>query len=349
MANFNYSDYGMINLIPAFEMLPSNNYLLQNLNIFDKQGSADITIAYDRIANANRALLNTPKKRFSMEHDATKRGESKLFNIEIPYFHREDTVSSADIQRGIRRPGTNQAETMDQIVFNYMRDHATAHKEAVEESYARCLFKGEIESPFTPQGPIIKYTDMFDAPMMTDTVDLTTGGTLDVIQQFNEWLDRISEATQGLYNRIRRVVVFAGVTAFSQLQYHQSLREAFKFVDPNDPRNIVTQRTEILGNVVTFTLPGLAIDVIKVADPSLTKYLEKTEMVMIPVFEQGTNGFVHVFGPASADTNLAERGDVQEVYSYLYELQRGNREIVSEAGILPINNCTGMTLKITTV
>ncbi|HAK02965.1 MAG TPA: hypothetical protein DCP04_12595 [Klebsiella pneumoniae] len=68
---------------------------------------------------------------------------------------------------------------------------------------------------------------------------------------------------------------------------------------------------------------------------------------MLPVFQSNTNVYQHLYGPASVDTNLAASGITQEYFSYQYEKERGEVEIVSEASVLPVNHGTNFSLVIT--
>lgn len=350
MANFNYSQWGMTDLVPAFSKTSQQNYLLQALGIFDKEGSSEIRVSFDRLAETNQSLLNTPQKRYSFEHNSTERGSATNYRVEIPYFLRHDTISSADFQQGNRRPGRTDDETYTDILYDYVQAHAKAHKRTVEAMYARALFKGEVYTPFTKTEDarqVIDYAASFDAPFMTDTIDLASSTTLDVIESFNGFLDRINAAADGLYSDITRVVVFAGADAYNKFRFHPSMKEAFQYVSPLDAGNIIIQRQDLLPNVQTMSLPGLSVDVIKVTDPLLTAFLATNEMVALPIFRAGTNAYQHIYSPASTNTRLARSGDLQEVYSYLIEKDLGEEDVYSEAGILPVNHVTNMTLKIT--
>ncbi len=215
---------------------------------------------------------------------------------------------------------------------------------------ARALFQGEVYTPFTEtdnERHVISYQTSFDAPFMTDTIDLTTSTAFDVLEAFNGYLDRINAAADGLYSDITRVVVFAGADLYNKLRFHPSMKEAFQYVSPLDAGNIITQRQDLLPNVQTMSLPGLSVDVIKVTDPLLTAFLGTNEMVMLPIFRAGTNAYQHVYSPASTNTRLARSGDLQPYYSYLIEKDLGEEDIYSEAGILPVNHVTNMTLKVT--
>lgn len=343
---FNYSAFKMADLMPLFEVMPQDNYLLQTLNLFDKVGSESIKVSLDTMAEDNRTLINDPKKRYSFEHNSTARNKASNYLIEIPHFHREDTVSAADFQQGNRKAGTDREETMMDIVSDYVAKHAKAHCRTVEAAYGRALFQGTVNAPFTDEAPVIDYAQSFDAPFMIDTLDLTKAAT-DVLEIFDSYLSRVSDATQGLYSDVRRVIVFAGADAYSKLRFHESMKSAFQYVSPLDAGNIITQRRELLPNVQTFTMPGIAVDVVKVTDPLLTPFIGKSELIMLPVFTAGTGAYKHVFGLASVDTNLARLAGPQEVFSYQYEKPRGEIEIVSEAGILPVNHATAFTLKVT--
>lgn len=350
MANFQYNQWGMTDLVPAFEKTSQQNYLLQALNIFEKEGSSTVRVAFDRLAESNKSLLNTPKKRYSFEHNSTELGKASNYLVEIPYFLRHDTISAADFQQGKRRPGRNDEETYTDILYDYVQAHAKAHKRTVESMFARALFQGEVYTPFTEtdnERHVIDYQKSFDAPFMTDTIDLTTSTIFDVLEAFNGYLDRINGAADGLYSDITRVVVFAGADLYNKLRFHPSMKEAFQYVSPLDAGNIIIQRQELLPNVQTMSLPGLSVDVIKVTDPLLTAFLGSNEMVMLPIFRAGTNAYQHVYSPASTNTRLARSGDLQPYYSYLIEKDLGEEDIYSEAGILPVNHVTNMTLKVT--
>ena len=71
MANFNYEQFGMVDLVPAFSQTSQQNYLLQALNIFESVSSDSVRVSFDRLVESNKSLLNTPKKRYSFEHNST--------------------------------------------------------------------------------------------------------------------------------------------------------------------------------------------------------------------------------------------------------------------------------------
>lgn len=344
MANFAYEQFGMTDLLPLFDAFPIENYLLQSLDIFEKEGSNSIKISFDKMTDDNKTLINDPVKRYSFQHSSTALPGASNTLIELVNFHREDQVSAVDFQSGKRRPGTTQEETLMDIVTEYTSRHVKAHRRTVEACYARALFQGTVHTPYTSDAPIIDYAESFDAPFQNAVLNLTDN-SLDVLQIFNGYLDSVNDSVGGLYTNIKRIVVFAGANAYNRLRFHSSLKNAFQYVSPLDDGNIVIARRNILPNVQTFTLPGISVDVIKVTDPLLTSFLAADEMVMIPVFTDA-GVYKHVYGPASVDTNLAASGISQEAFSYMYEKERGEREIVSEAGILPINNGTSFTLKI---
>lgn len=354
MANFQYSQWGMTDLVPAFSQTSQQNYLLQALGIFEKEGSSEIRVAFDRLTETNQSLLNTPKKRYSFDHNSTELGSATNYRVEIPYFLRHDSITAADFQQGKRRPGTTEEETYLDILKYYVERHAKAMKRTVEQMYARALFKGEVYAPYNPdedlqdkERKVIDYATSFDAPFMTDTIDLNSSTTFDVLEAFNGYLDRINAAADGLYSDITRVIVFAGADAYNRLRFHPSMKEAFQYVSPLDAGNIITQRRDLLPAVQTMSLPGLSVDVIKVTDPLLTAYLASNEMVMLPIFRAGTNAYQHIYSPASTNTRLARSGDLQEYYSYLIENDLGEEKIYSEAGILPVNHVTNMAMRIT--
>lgn len=350
MANFQYSQWGMTDLVPAFSQTSQQNYLLQALGIFEKEGSSEIRVSFDRLAETNQSLLNTPKKRYSFEHNSTERGTATNYRVEIPYFLRHDSITAEDFQQGKRRAGSTEEETYLDILGDYIQAHAKAHKRTVETMYARSLFTGEVYTPFTKtEDPrqIIDYATSFDAPFMTDAIDLTSSTALDVLEIFNGYLDRINAAADGLYSDITRVVVFAGADVYNKLRFHPSMKEAFQYVSPLAEGNIIIQRQDLLPNVQTMSLPGLSVDVIKVTDPLLTAYLASNEMVMLPIFRAGTNAYQHIYSPASTNSRLARTKIAQEYFSYLIENDLGEERIYSEAGILPVNHVTNMTLKVT--
>lgn len=346
MANFNYEQFGMVDLVPAFSQTSQQNYLLQALNIFEPVSSDSVRVSFDHLVESNKSLLNTPKKRYSFDHNSTELGSASNYLVEIPYFLRHDTITAAAFQQGKRRPGTTDEETYTDILADYIQAHAKANKRTVEAAYARALFTGTVNTPFTDEAPVIDYAASFDAPFLTATLDLSSQ-TIDVLEAFNGFLDRVNAAADGLYSDITRVVVFAGADAYSKLRFHPSMKSAFQYVSPLAEGNIIVQRQELLPNVQTMSLPGLSVDIIKITDPLLTAFLKSNEMVMMPIFRSGTNAYEHIYGPASNNTRLARSGDIQEYYSYLIERDLGEQDIYSEAGILPVNNVTNMTLKIT--
>jgi len=340
---FAYDSYKMVDLAPLFQETPREGYILQALDIFDKSPSDSITVMLDRLIEDNKTLLNQPKKRYSFEHDSTARSEASSYPVELLHLHREDTVSSVDFQKAGRKPGTDRQTTMDDIVGEYVLKHSKAHRRYIESAYADCLFRGLVQTPFTLEAPVIDYATSFDAPQMTGSIVLSTNGT-DILQEFNTFLDQISQATDALWTDVKRVVVFAGADFYNSVRFHQSMKDAFAWVDPFNSQNVVYQRKELMPNVQTFTLPGMSVDFIKVVDPLLTPYVPVNGAVMTPIFNKGVNVHQHIYGPASVDTNIALSGDVQEYFSYMYEKDRGEIEIVSEASALPVNHGTNFSL-----
>lgn len=344
MATIDYGAFGLVDLQPAFAVTSQQNYLLQALNIFETQASDTIKIAFDRIVESNKTLLNDPKKRYSFQHNSTARGDATNFLIECPYFLRSDGISAADFQRGNRRPGRDDEETFDDILSDYIVKHSTAHKRTVEQYYANALFRGQVITPETSD-KLIDYAQSFDAPFLTASVDLTAPNA-DVLEILSGLYDQVSDSSEGLYSNIVRVVAFAGKSVYNKLRFHPSMKSAFTYISPLDSGNIVTQRRELLPNVQTMTVPGLSLDVVSVADPLLTQYIGNDELILVPVFRAGTNAYSHIYTPASTNTRLARTGIAQEYFSYMIEKDLGETDIYFEASILPVNNVTNMILKV---
>lgn len=344
MATIDYGAYGLVDLTPAFSVTPQQNYLLQALNIFETQPSDTIKIAFDRIVESNKSLLNDPKKRYSFEHNSTARGDATNFLIECPYFLRSDQVSAADFQRGNRRPGRDDEETFDSIVADYIQKHATAHRRTLEQYYANALFRGQVITPETDD-KLIDYAKSFDAPFLTANVDLTAANA-DVLEILSGLYDQVADSAEGLYSNMIRVVAFAGRNVYNKLRFHPGMKSAFTYVSPLDAGNIITQRRELLPNVQTMTVPGLSLDVVSVADPLLTQYIGPDELILVPVFRAGTNAYSHIYTPASTNTRLARTGVAQEYFSYMIEKDLGETDVYFEASILPVNNVTNMILKV---
>ena len=107
---FSYDAYKMVDLPRFFEVAPSEGYLLQNLNIFDKSSRTafmSCSIALLKIIKPSRTnrknvtVLNTIR---------TARTPANSFPVELLHLHREDTVSAVDFQKAGRKPGTDVQE-----------------------------------------------------------------------------------------------------------------------------------------------------------------------------------------------------------------------------------------------
>jgi hypothetical protein len=344
MSNFNYSAFNMLDLQDAFKALPQRNYLLQALGLFNKVGSDSVRIGFDRLVETNKSLLNDPQKRYSYQHNATSLDGASFHSLILPYYMRQDTISSADFQKGNRRPGRNDEETFTDILGDYISKHQIAHSRTVELAYAQALFQGKVFDP-EDESTLIDYAASFDAPYLNGTLDLSTDST-NVLEAFDEFQDKVNDSVGGLYSSVSQIICFAGASAYKALKYHASLKEAFTYVLPMDAGNIIVHKQDLIPNVQYFTMPGTNIRVVKVNDPLLTPYVSANELVFVPVMAAGSDALIHYYGPASASVDLARSGDVQEVFTYTLADAWGKTDVVYESNILPVNNMTNMILKV---
>lgn len=342
--NFNYSAYKMLDLQEPFHALPQRNYLLTALGLFSKQGSDNVRVGFDRLVETNKSLLNNPQKRYSYQHNSTALDAASFHSLTMPYYMRQDSITSADFQRGNRRPGTNDEETFTEILGDYISKHQIAHSRTLETVYAQALFQGKAYDAES-DSVLIDYAASFDSPFMSDSLDLSADST-NVLQAFDEFQDKVSDAVGGLYSSVSQIICFAGASAFKALKYHASLKEAFTYVLPMDAGNIIVQKADLIPNVQYFTMPGTNIRVVKVNDPLLTPYIGQNELIFVPVMSANSGGLIHYYGPASANVDLARSGDVQELFSYSIADAMGKTDVIYESNILPVNHITSMTLKV---
>ncbi|MXP59552.1 major capsid protein [Pantoea sp. Taur] len=342
---FNYSMYNYVDLVPAFSEVVQRNRLLQTLGIFKKVPSDHVKIAVDRLIEDTRSLINAPTSRYGSDYNTTARGSYSSYLIELPSFSRVDSISAQDFQAGIRKFGTDSEETYTSLLADTIQKHADAHAATVEQYYSAALFKGTLNTPYT-QDKLIDYNDSFDRDFLTGTIDLTDQ-SLDVLESINGFVDQINAAAGGLFSKINRIVVFCGAQAYNKLRFSPSMKSYFQYVSPLDSGNVVVQRREILGNVSTFSAPGMSVDFVKCEDVELTDNIAANEMVFVPLFDQSVGAYQHIYGPSSRNTYLARDAGPAEVFNYTTESDLGEMTIHFESSLLPVVHATGCIMKVT--
>ncbi|MCS0529633.1 major capsid protein [Klebsiella grimontii] len=334
----------VVDLSPIFSVAPQNNYMLNALNVFDGVPSDTPKIVISDIVTTNESLLNTPKSRYSSEHDVTKRDFGTDRIIEIPFYHREDMVKVSDIQ-GKRKFGTELEQTLLDVSSDYVARHAIAYYRTREKAFAQALFAGTVTTPYTDD-QLIDWSTTFDATRMTKVIDLTST-TVNPFEMFDEIIDATNEKADGLMSKIERVVVFATPAFYNALRYSAQFATAFQYVLPQDPANVVFQRRELLPNVSFFSIPGTNIDIVKVSDPLLSQFIPDNSAIAIPVFSAGANVYQNVYGPASTRFDLMNQS-ASEYYTWQMLRERGDAlDIVTEHSTLPVNHGFGFSTLIT--
>ncbi|MBY0740160.1 major capsid protein [Klebsiella sp. M581] len=325
----------VVDLAPLFEAMPQNNYLMNALGVFDNVPSSTPKVVVSDIVTTNGSLLNTPKSRYSSEHDVTKREQGTERIIEIPFFHRSDEIKVADVQ-GKRKVGTDSAETLLDITSEYVGKHSVAYYRTREKQQAQALFAGTVSTPHT-EDVLIDWADVFDVSRMTKEIALSST-SVNPFQGFDEIIDATNAKADGLMGKINRVAVFATASFYNALRYSTQLANAFQYVLPQDPANVISQRRELLPNVSYFSIPGTNIDIIKCNDPLITQFIPDDTAIALPLFQSGANVYRNIYGPASTSFALMDRAPAS-YYAWQNLRERQDAlDIISEHSSLPVNH-----------
>lgn len=336
--DFKYNDFTGVFTKPF-----GNNFLIQELGIFQEKHSDTPKIETDDL-RAGKISVAESVNRYGTELVGSERDLSLNRLLEIPHWVLSGEVDASMFQ-GIRRPGTQRQQNMDELVSDESIRQYMKFRTTKEDVLARALFTGVVNAPYTQQ-QVVDFSEEFGEDYSSAVIDVGSTGPL-------ESLDTAATALRvnlgGWVKALKGIVVLCDPTFYKSVKYHAEIRTLVA-------HGVLPQSTlfnsAVRANLPAFSafeLDGLVfVNVIGYED-----YLPAGSAVMVPVFADNIIPSDHtplevVSGPASRNAKIAAVGTRAEFFQYSFDDRLGNKTVMSEFGVLPLIYDLSMITKLTT-
>ncbi|AIN18160.1 phage major capsid E family protein [Yersinia rochesterensis] len=331
----------LVDLTESFKLIPSQNYLLQNLGLFNFKPSATRSIAVDYLVSDN-AIINTETMRYGTDQNTTILDRYSSYNISIPHFYRQDVVTPEAFQSR-RAMGTDSERTVTSVIIDYLDKHHTAYRRTTEQLLAKCLFKNTVDATKT-ENPNINWVDTFGFSQQVATVDLASAST-DVPMWLDDVMVKLRNVQGNLSTAMQDTIVFCGSNFYSKLRFHASVKELFTFTSAADNSNNIITTYKEAANLPGFSMfRFMDMTFIRVEDASYG--IDTNEAYFVPKFSPNTTPYVGYFGPASRNMDVAQMSP-QRVYSYRTYTDMQMVNVHNEHSLLPASLLPNVVLKAT--
>jgi len=332
--NFIVSDFSDI-----FEKAPVYNRLLNSLGMFDFEAVDQSRVNFDYLLTNKQSSLDSVA-RYGSEFKSSSKSKASLHQFEVPHFTMLDTVSPADFQ-GKRVAGENRSMIAEDCIVDYLVNHRESFEDTIEKYFADALFRGIQNAPYT-QEPVIDLQVEFGLNQQTQNIEWSSAAT-DVDGATDDVQIKIKTALGDKVRMMDKIVCVCGSQYFKAVKSNAKVREAFTFVKPYEPENIIHNFYEILPGVQYFDYNGILF--IMSTDP--LHGISSNDAYFFPKMKKGSGVFKHFGGPASRHGDMAMKGGQRYFQYQLKDPKWANYEVVGEMGVIAVNHLPNIVVKST--
>ncbi|MCX0437092.1 major capsid protein [Aeromonas veronii] len=330
--NFIVSDFSTI-----FQDRPVYNRLLQSLGMFGFEAVDQSRINFDYLINNKQSVADSVA-RYGSEAQSTPKAKASLHQLEIPHFVLLDTITPEDWQ-GKRVAGQNRPKDAEDCIAEYLIEHYEIFEDTIEKYFADCLFRGIQNAPYT-QESVVDLQAEFGLNQQVQDIDWTSSAT-DVDGSIDDIQIKIKTALGSKVRMMDKVVCVCGPTYFKAVKANAKVREAFTFVKPYEPQNIIHNFNEILPTVQYFDYNGVLF--IMTTDP--LHGVDSNTAFFFPKMRKESGVFKHFGGPASRHGDMATKGGQRYFQYQLKEARWANYDVVGEMGLIAVNHLPNIVVK----
>ncbi|MGN5287752.1 major capsid protein [Aeromonas sp. 11P] len=332
--NYIVSDFSKI-----FEDRPVRNRLLQSLGMFGFEAVDESRVNFDYLLNNNQSTADAVA-RYGSEFQSTPKSKASLHQFEIPHFALLDTITPEDWQ-GKRARGENRPKIAEDCIAEYLVSHYETFEDTIEKYYADAIFRGVQNAAYT-QEPVIDLQAEFGLNQQTQNINWSSTAT-DVDAATDDIQIKIKTALGEKVRMMDKVVCVCGSGYFKAVKANEKVREAFTFVKPYEPQNIIHNFYEILPGVQYFDYNGILF--IMTTDP--LHGIDSNDAYFFPKMKKESGVFKHFGGPASRHGDIAMKGGARYHQYQLKEAKWANYDVVGEMGIIACNHLPNIVVKST--
>lgn len=330
--NFVVSDFSTV-----FSDRPVYNRLLQSLGMFQFESVDQSRVNFDYLIN-NKQSTADAVARYGSEFKSSSKSKASLHQFEIPHFALLDSVTPEDWQ-GKRVAGENRPMDAEDVVAQYLVNHYDSFEDTIEKYMADALFRGIQNAPYT-QEPVIDLQVEFGLNQQTQNINWSNAAT-DVDSSTDDIQIKIKNGLGERVRMMQKVVCVCGPQYFKAVKANAKVREAFTFVKPYEPENIIHNFYEVLPGVQYFDYNGIMF--VMTTDP--LHGVGSNEAYFFPKMRKESGVFKHFGGPASRHAGMATKGGARYHQYQLKDPKWANLEVVGEMGVIAVNHLPNIVVK----
>ncbi len=332
--DFKYNDF-----TGSFNKPFGHNFLIQELGLFKEKHSDTPKIETDDLREGAIAVAESVN-RYGTELIATERPLSRSRLLEIPHWALSGEVDTSSWQ-GIRRPGTQRQQTMDELVSDEAIRQYLKFRTIKEDVLATCLFKGIVNAPYTQQ-KVIDMEEEFGSGFSSAVISVNLPSA--ILETLDTAATDLRVSLGGWVKALSGMLVLCSPEFYKKVKYSEEIRVLVQQgVLPDSTLFNVSVRAN-LPAYQAFELDGLTF----VNAVGYEKYISAGEAFMVPVFADNIVQSDHsprevISGPASRNARIAASGVQSPFYAWSLEDRLGNRTVQAEFGVLPLQYDLSMT------
>lgn len=323
------NDFNVVDHTGLFDSWPATNRLLISLGMFNESFVDVPQVSFEYLVKLNEQHIN-PVERYGSNFVKTVKSKASLHQIELPYWALNDSVSVQDWQ-GRRVPGENRPMQAEDVQLDYLMAHRETFLDTLERSMADALFRNIQATKYTAE-PNLDLASEFGLSQQTQDIAFGTAGT-DVDGALDDIQIKIRAALREKNRYLKKVVCVCGSQYFKTVKSNPTVKAAFAYVQPFDPRNIIHNYQEVLPAMQSFEYNNILF--VLSADP--LHGIPTNEGYYFPLLFKESNVYKHFAGSASRHATIAQQGGKTFHQYVLRDPKWQNQEVVGEMSALMCN------------
>jgi len=316
----------------SYKSVSAPNNIFTSLNLFSDENLSSNTVLLDRLVDEqNRINLENAPYVQSDFNVTTPRGYDTHV-LDLKAFKRLDKVTSRSFEQNRSFGRANLAQSMDEVIADFVIDHTTAFLNTREEIYAEAVLGAKQSSVYASQGDLDFFTEFGTT---RSTAIFNFGAGENVLQQIDAVLRQIRQAAKSQIRQLTGIVCLCTGDFATGFSYHTSIKESILWASAGNGNGYLSDLQLMLSAFPIHQMKGVTfIDV--TGDPLLEKYIGTDGAVFIPRYAPNSGVMKCFNGIGTMHAVFGKTPGVFRQYSTLDEFQYPS--VISESSHLAINN-----------
>jgi hypothetical protein len=314
----------------SYKEISAPNNVITALNLFKDENLLSNVVLLDRLIDEQNRFNKENAPYVQSDFNVTTPRAYDTHTLELKVFKRLDKVTSRSLEE-FRGFGTTTKATIDDVIAQFVIDHAMAEQNTLEAQFAEAVLGGKQSSVYASQGDL-NFFDEFSKTRSTATFDF--GSDANVLQQIDAVLRQIRQAAKPQIKNLNGIFCLCTGDYANQFSYHDSIKESVLWASAATGNGYLSELQTMLQAYPIHSMKGVTfVDV--TGDPMLEKYIGSDGAVFIPRFGS-TDVYKLYNGIGTMHATLGKELGRFRQYSTMDEFDFPT--IISESAHLAINN-----------